>query len=127
MCSLSRSISTSPGISRSPVNSAKLILQLTLSAYARVHFDAAWQVHVAVDLGFGAAHLQRDGVIDPIAHLVTQECAVGNRRGERERRWIKFGQIDVEIHRDDISCLERSQFVTFARRVSAGKIHAKLV
>src|ERR1035437_3920761 len=95
MCSLSRSISTSPGMSRSPVNSAKVILQVLLQvplgADARVDFDPAGQVQVAVDLGFGAAHLQRDGVIDPIAHLVTHEGAVGNRRGEREGGRIELG------------------------------------
>src|ERR1035441_10995501 len=88
MCSLSRSISTSPGIRRSPVNSAKVflhvLLQVPFGANARIHFHAAGQVQVAIDLGFGAAHLQGDRVIDPIAHLVTHEGAIGNRRRERE-------------------------------------------
>src|ERR1035438_3631761 len=96
MCSLSRSISTSPGMRRSPVNSAKVILhvllQVPFGANARVDFHAAGQVQVAVDVGFGAAHLQGDGVIDPIAHLVTLEGAIGNRRGEREGGWIEIGR-----------------------------------
>src|SRR3954453_7463741 len=103
MCSLSRSISTSPGTRGSPVNSAKLILQLTLGAKAGIDFDTAGQVHVAIDLAFGATHLERDSVIDPIAHLVTEQRAVGNRRGERERRRIEFRQVEIEIHRRDIA------------------------
>src|ERR1035437_6931669 len=131
MCSLSRSISTSPGMRRSPVNSAKVILQVLLQvplgADARVDFDAAGQVEVAVDLGFGAAHLQGDGVIDPIAHLVTHEGAVGNRRGERKGGRIELGQIEIEIHRGDIASLEGGKFVAFARGIGAGEIHAELI
>src|ERR1035437_439092 len=127
MCSLSRSISTSPGMSRSPVNSGKAILQWTLGAYARVDFDPAGQVQVAVNLRFGTAHLQRDGVVDPVAHLVSHEGAVGNRRGEREGGGIEFGQVEVEIHRGDIARLKRGKFVAFARGIRAGKIHAELI
>src|ERR1035438_4160006 len=106
MCSLSRSISTSPGMSRSPVNSAKVILQWTLGAYAPVDFYAAGQVHIAVNLGLGAAHLQRDGVVDPIAHLVAHQRPIGDRRGKREGGRIQFGQLQVEIHRGDVARLE---------------------
>src|SRR6185369_13203214 len=103
MCSLSRSISTSPGIRRSPVNSAKLTLQWPLGAYARVDFHAAGQVEVAVDLGFRAAHLQGNRVVDPIAHLVAHQGAVGDGRRERKGSRVEFGEIEVEIHRGDIA------------------------
>src|ERR1035441_5388049 len=101
MCSLSRSISTSPGMSRSPVNSAKVTLQWALREYAPVDFHAAGQVHVAVDLGLGAAHLQRDRVVDPIAHLVAHQRPIGNRRGKREGCRIQFRQLQVEIKSEE--------------------------
>src|SRR5580700_7783783 len=100
MCSFKRSISTWPGITRSPVNSANRFLQWQFqwhlkysggrgcAANPRVHFDAARQVHVAVRLAFGAAHLQRDGVIDPIAHGVIFERSIGDRGRERKRRRV---------------------------------------
>src|SRR5260370_32236470 len=73
MCSLNKSTSTWPGMSRSPVNSVKVFLQFTVTANPRVDFDWAGQAHLAVDLGFGTAHIESDGVVDPIAHLLAHK------------------------------------------------------
>src|SRR5262245_14503711 len=84
-CSLSRSTSTSPGITRSPVNSAKLILQQRLLE-GGVHFHAAGKPHVSINLPFAARHLERDRIVDPVAHLVGQQRSVGDCRGKRKGR-----------------------------------------
>src|SRR5690242_8685161 len=101
MCSLSRSTSTWPGITRSPVNSGTAILHQgngrAGSMQARVHLDAARKMDVSVHLVLRSLHLQRDGVVDPIAHGRTRQRSVGNRRREGERRGIEFRQIHIKV------------------------------
>src|SRR6267142_58848 len=112
MCSLSRSTSTCPGISRSPVNSANAILHQRggswlLAANPRVDLHAARQVYVAVNLALGTRHLQGHGVVDPVAHGVARQGAVGDGGRERERSGIELRQVEVEIHRKDVARLHR--------------------
>ena len=70
---------------------------------ARVHLHPAGQVQISVDLALGAAHLQRHGVIDPVAHRVARQRAVGDRRRKGKRCRIQLRQLDVEIHRVDVA------------------------
>src|SRR5580765_2191246 len=100
MCSLRRSISTWPGMRRSPVNSAKLFLQLfpqerigarrAFGANPGVDLHPAPEVDVAVDLALGTAHLQGHGVVDPVAHLVADQRAVGDGGRKRKRRRVQL-------------------------------------
>src|SRR5690242_16409451 len=100
MCSFSRSISTWPGIRRSPVNSANPPLQYGFGVFRWitdpcVDLYPARQVDVSVDLLLGARHLQCDRVINPVAHVITGEGPVGNRRREGKGRWIQFRKIHM--------------------------------
>ena len=84
-CSLSRSGSTRPGIMRSPVNSANGALRQDglrrwAGAQPRIDLDTAGHMEVAVNLAFGMRHLHRDGIVDPVAHLVSDQSAVGDGR-----------------------------------------------
>src|SRR5678810_45089 len=111
MCSLSRSTSTCPGISRSPVNSAKAFLQLRAGADAGVDLDSAGEVHVAVDLLLTAAHLQRYRVVYPIAHGVTHQGTVCDGGRKRERGRVEFGEIHVEIDGHDVAFAQGRKLV----------------
>src|ERR1017187_1230221 len=117
---------------RSPVNSATLFLQQgrgfgERAAQAGIDFDVAGQVNVSVDLVIAAGHLQGQGVIDPIAHLVAEQGAIGNGWRKGEGRGIEFRQVDVEIDRASVAGPHGGQVVSFAAGVGAGEIHAQLV
>src|SRR6516225_5858865 len=100
-CSLKRLSSTSPGITRSPVNSALsgsdkprlLFRRFDFFPKPRVQLHPAWHSEIAVDLAVGMRHLRRDRVVDPIAHLVGIECPVRNRGAEGKGARIQFGNI----------------------------------
>src|ERR1035437_7616409 len=124
-------------MTRSPVNSANWFLQggsrgpgmglAFVVPQPRIHFDAARQVHVTVHFIVSPDHLQRHGVIDPIAHLIAEEGAVGDGGRERERPWVQFRQFHVEIDGGDIAGLHGRQLVALAAGVGAGEIHAEVV
>src|SRR4051794_19661388 len=115
MCSLNRSTSTSPGISRSPVNSAKLILQLRLRSHARIDFYPARKMHVPIDLRLRPSHLERDRIVDPVAHLISHQSAISDCGREGEGRGIELRKIEVKIHRDYVTGLHGREFISFTR------------
>src|SRR5260370_24998581 len=128
MCSFQRSTSTLPGMTRSPVNSAKLGLRDRWGRIqAGIHFDAAREVHVAVWLGFTVAHLNDNSVVNPIAVPVVLEGSVGNRGRERERRWVEQRQIEMEVDGVDVTRIHWIEFDAFASGVGTGEVHTEMI
>src|ERR1017187_7690779 len=132
MGSFRRSASTRPGITRPPVNSTCMastnaVLRDLGGREPGIHFHTARQAQKSVDLARRVAHLQRDGIVDPVAHLVAQQGAVGDGRRKRKGGGIQLRHLEMKVHRIDIVRHHGGQIVTFARGVGAREIDAELV
>ena len=100
---------------------------LRLCLQAAVDFDAAGQVQVAVDLAFAVAHLEGECVVDPIAHFILGEVAVGDGWGEGEGRGVEFGEGDVEVDGGSVAGPHFAELVAFAEGVGSGEVDAQMV
>src|SRR5579863_9236257 len=119
-------------MTRSPVNSTNFRLRVAQHlrgwfGQASVQLYAARQVQMPVDFAFGGAHLQNDGVVDPIAGCVGTQGTVGNGGRKGKRGWIEPGKLEMKVHRVDIARSHGRKLETFARRVGAGKIEAHVI
>ena len=74
--------SPAPGMTRSPVNS--VTARAAPAPIFGVHLHAAGEMKLSVDRPVGSFHLQDDRVVDPVAHGVVLQRAIGDRGREGE-------------------------------------------
>ena len=106
-------------MSRSPVNSTNASLFV---AQARVHFHAAGQVEIAVNLAAAVGHLERDGVIDPyqIYGLTTGQTSPTSRIGMKTKS-MPFGNVEGPVNPIALALAAGATFV--ARGFSGEQKH----
>lgn len=100
---------------------------LRLGLQAAVDFDAAGQVQVAVDLAFAVAHLEGECVVDPIAHFVFGEVAIGDGWGEGEGGGVELREGDVEVDGGGVAGPHFGELMALAKGVGTGEIDAQVV
>src|SRR5260370_4233574 len=73
------------------------------------------------------SHLQRNGIVDPVAHPVSLERAIGNGRREGKCAGIKLWQLDMEIYRAHFTGGHRVESIAFPQRIGTRKIDAQMI